>query len=137
MPLSNAAFLISMSCLAVFLSQLGMMMYLPALPSIAKALNTTQDLTSLAPALLLWLPYCLIICGQAINYPISLSQASEHSPVSGPYAMALCGFIHQVLAAVIGASVSGLGIQQPIALASLCLLLVVMVLGVKIMQPRA
>lgn len=88
-------------------------------------------------ALLLWLPYCLIICGQAINYPISLSQASEHSPVSGPYAMALCGFIHQVLAAVIGASVSGLGIQQPIALASLCLLLVVMVLGVKIMQPRA
>lgn len=88
-------------------------------------------------ALLLWLPYCLIICGQAINYPISLSQASEHSPVGGPYAMALCGFIHQVLAAVIGASVSGLGIQQPIALASLCLLLVVMVLGVKIMQPRA
>ena len=48
MPLSNAAFLISMSCLAVFLSQLGMMMYLPALPSIAQALNTTQDLTSLA-----------------------------------------------------------------------------------------
>ena len=47
-PPLNATFLISISCLTVFLSQLGMMMYLPALPSIAQALNTTQHLTSLA-----------------------------------------------------------------------------------------
>ena len=87
-------------------------------------------------ALLLWLPYGLVICGQAIIYPISLSQASEHSPVGGPYAMALCGFIHQVLAALIGAAVSVLGVQQPEALAGICLLLVVMVVGVKIMQSR-
>ena len=87
-------------------------------------------------ALLVWLPYCLLICGQAIIYPISLSQASEHSPVGGPYAMALCGFIHQVLAALIGAAVSVLAAQQPEALAGICLLLVIMVVGVKIMQSR-
>ena len=91
---------------------------------------------SSAHAILLWLPYCLIICGQAINYPISLSQASEHSPVTGPYAMALCGFIHQVLAAVIGVTVSVLDVQQPVELAGICLLWVIMVLGVKIMQPK-
>ena len=56
--------------------------------------------------------------------------------MTGPYAMALCGFIHQVLAAVIGVTVSVLDVQQPVELAGICLLLVVMVLGVKIMQPK-
>lgn len=103
----------------------------------ASAVMMAGTLISSTYALLLWLPYCLLICGQAIIYPISLSQASEHSPVSGPYAMALCGFIHQVLAAVIGAAVSLLSVQNPIALAGICLLLVIMVLGMKLMQPRA
>ena len=88
-------------------------------------------------ALLLWLPYCLIVFGQAVNYPVSLSLASEHSPVDGPYAMALCGFIHQMLATLIGATVSVLGVQHPVALAGICLLLVIMVVVVKIMQSRA
>lgn len=34
-------------------------------------------------AALLWVPYCLIVLGQAISYPISLSTASAHSPVKG------------------------------------------------------
>ena len=45
--------LISLSCLTVLLAQLGMMMYLPALPSIANSLDTTQNLASLTLAVYL------------------------------------------------------------------------------------
>lgn len=80
-------------------------------------------------ALLLYFPYCLIIFGQAINYPISLSEASEQSPVSGSYAMAMCGLIHQVVAALVGTAISMLGVQQPLWLATICLLLVIIILA--------
>ncbi|MFC5474546.1 MFS transporter [Paraherbaspirillum soli] len=59
-----------------------------------------------ALAVSLWLPYCLAIFGQAMNYPISLSIANDDSPVHGPYAMALCGLLHQVIAAAIGSLAS-------------------------------
>ena len=88
-------------------------------------------------AVLLWLPYCLLVFGQAINYPISLSEASEHSPITGPYAMALCGLIHQVLAAVIGVLVSAMGVQEPLWLASICLILAIMVLTLKVTGQKA
>ena len=78
-------------------------------------------------ATLLWLPYCLIVLGQAINYPISLSQASAHSPVSGPYSMALCGLIHQLVAAFVGVTVSLFSVQNPLYLAITCLLLAILV----------
>ncbi|POZ62356.1 MFS transporter [Chromobacterium alticapitis] len=64
-------------------------------------------------SLLLWLPYCLAVIGQAMNYPVSLAIATENSPVAGPYAMALCGFMHQLMAAAIGAVASTLP-GQPI-----------------------
>ena len=88
-------------------------------------------------ALLLWLPYCLIVFSQAINYPISLSEASESSPVTGPYAMALCGLIHQVLAAVIGVLISVTAAQEPLWLTSICLLLALMVLSLKASTKRS
>ena len=74
-------------------------------------------------ALLFWLPYCFAVFGQSLNYPISLSLANEGSPVSGAYAMALSGFIHQLMAAVIGGIASLIASQQAWPLSLLCTLL--------------
>ena len=57
-------------------------------------------------SLLLWLPYCLAVSGQAMGYSVGMSIAAEKAPLSGPYAMALCGFLHQLMAAAIGAIAS-------------------------------
>ena len=74
-------------------------------------------------ALLFWLPYCVAVLGQSLNYPISLSLANDGSPVGGAYAMALSGFIHQLMAAVIGGIASLIASQQPWPLSLLCTLL--------------
>lgn len=74
-------------------------------------------------ALLFWLPYCVAVLGQSLNYPISLSLANDGSPVGGAYAMALSGFIHQLMAAVIGGIASLIVSQQPWPLSLLCTLL--------------
>jgi len=76
-------------------------------------------------ALLFWLPYCFAVLGQSLNYPISLSLANDGSPVSGAYAMALSGFIHQLMAAVIGGIASLIASQQAWPLSLLCTLLAV------------
>ena len=69
-------------------------------------------------ALAVWLPYCLAVFGQAMNYPISLSVANDRASINGAYAMALSGFIHQLMAAVIGGMASFLPSQftWPLAL---------------------
>lgn len=74
-------------------------------------------------ATLLWLPYCLAVFGQSMSYPISLSLANDASPVSGSYAMALSGFMHQLLAALIGGVASLLVTQQAWPLALMCMTL--------------
>lgn len=74
-------------------------------------------------ALLLWLPYCFAVFGQSLNYPISLSLANDGSPVGGAYAMALSGFIHQLMAAIIGAIASLIASQQAWPLSLFCTLL--------------
>lgn len=74
-------------------------------------------------AILLWLPYCLAVWGQSMCYPISLSLANDQSPVSGSYAMALGGFMHQLMAAMIGGVASLLVSQQAWPLALLCVAL--------------
>lgn len=88
-------------------------------------------------ALLFWLPYCFAVFGQSLNYPISLSLANEGSPVAGAYAMALSGFLHQLMASAIGAMASLLLSQQAWPLAALCTLLAVaaMLCG-RFMPPR-
>jgi hypothetical protein len=63
------------------------------------------------------------VFGQSLNYPISLSLANDGSPVSGAYAMALSGFIHQLMAAVIGGIASLIASQQAWPLSLLCTLL--------------
>lgn len=74
-------------------------------------------------AVLLWLPYCVAVLGQSMSYPISLSLANDASPVSGSYAMALSGFMHQLMAALIGGVASLLVSQQAWPLAILCVVL--------------
>lgn len=74
-------------------------------------------------ALLFWLPYCVAVFGQSLNYPISLALANDGSPVGGAYAMALSGFIHQLMAAVIGGIASLISSQQAWPLSLLCTLL--------------
>jgi MFS family permease len=74
-------------------------------------------------ALLFWLPYCFAVFGQSLNYPISLSLANDGSPVGGAYAMALSGFIHQLMAAVIGGIASLIASQQAWPLSLFCTLL--------------
>lgn len=74
-------------------------------------------------AVLFWLPYCFAVFGQSLIYPISLSMANDGSPISGAYAMALSGFIHQLMACVIGGFASLLVSQQAWPLALLCTLL--------------
>jgi len=96
------------------------------------------SLTLSSIALLFWLPYCLAVFGQSLNYPISLSLANEGSPVPGAYAMALSGFLHQLLAALIGAMTSLLSSQQAWPLATLCTLLAVAAtVCLRTMPPRS
>ncbi|MBD2820667.1 MFS transporter [Xenorhabdus sp. 42] len=64
-------------------------------------------------ALLFWLPYCIALIGQAIIYPVSMSISIEKSPIGGGYPVALCSFIHQVMAATIGIAASMLPSQYP------------------------
>ena len=88
--------------------------------------STVMLLGSLAGtslALLFWLPYCFAVLGQSLNYPISLALANDGSPVGGAYAMALSGFIHQLMAAVIGAIASLIASEQAWPLSLLCTLL--------------
>ncbi|MGY2375044.1 MFS transporter [Pseudomonas sp. SDO524_S393] len=71
-------------------------------------------------AVLLCLPYCLAVLGQSMSYPISLSLANDTSPISGSYAMALSGFMHQLMAALIGGVASLLVSQQAWPFALFC-----------------
>ena len=95
------------------------------------------SLTLSSVALLFWLPYCVAVFGQSLNYPISLSLANDGSPVSGAYAMALSGFLHQLMASVIGAMASLLLSQQAWPLAALCTFLAIAaMLCVRGLPPR-
>ena len=76
-------------------------------------------------ALLFWLPYCVAVFGQSLNYPISLSRANDGAPIAGAFAMALSGFIHQLMAAIIGAMASLIASPQAWPLSLLCTLLAV------------
>ncbi len=81
------------------------------------------SLTASSLALLFWLPYCVAVFGQSLNYPISLSLANDGAPIAGAYAMALSGFIHQLMAAIIAAIASLIASPQAWPLSLLCLLL--------------
>jgi len=87
------------------------------------AVMLVASVTAISVALLFWLPYCFAVFGQSLNYPISLSLANDGAPVGGAYAMALSGFMHQLMAAAIGAIASLIASQQAWPLSLLCTLL--------------
>ncbi|MBX8544847.1 MFS transporter [Pseudomonas cichorii] len=83
-----------------------------------------------ATASALWLPYCLLLFGQGIIYPLCQSLANQSAPVSGPYAMALTGFIHQAMAACCGLIASFLPSDQPGPFTLVCIVLAALALGI-------
>ena len=103
--------------------RLSMMSWGVALVMCGSATMLLGSLFANGLAILLWLPYCLAVFGQSMSYPISLSLANDESPVSGSYAMALSGFMHQLMAAAIGGVASLLASQQAWPLAVLCVTL--------------
>lgn len=103
--------------------RLRMMGWGVALVGVGTAVMLLGSLFASGLAILLWVPYCLAVFGQSMSYPISLSVANDEAPVSGSYAMALSGFIHQLMAALIGGVASLLVSQQAWPLAILCLVL--------------
>ncbi|NRD74938.1 MFS transporter [Shewanella sp. VB17] len=61
---------------------------------------------------LLWLPYCFAVFGQAMSYPTSLAIANDKAPIASAHPMVLCGFLHQLMAAMIGTLASQLPINS-------------------------
>ena len=136
----SAAYLLGALAVNAFVLRTGqrrMMGWGIALVLGGSATMLAGSLTLSSIALLFWLPYCFAVFGQSLNYPISLSLANEGSPVAGAYAMALSGFLHQLMAAGIGAMASLLLSQQAWPLAALCALLgAAAMLCARFMPPR-
>jgi predicted MFS family arabinose efflux permease len=126
-PISAAYFL---GALAVnhFVLRTGQAWLMTVGAALVLAGSSVMLLGSLAAssiALLFWLPYCVAVFGQSLNYPISLSRANDGAPIAGAYAMALSGFIHQLMAAIIGALASLIASPHAWPLSLLCTLLAV------------
>lgn len=79
----------------------------------------------------LLLPYCILLAGQGIVYPLCQALANQNAAVSGPYAMALTGFMHQAIAACCGllASVLPPGQTGPFTVVCLVLALAALVIA--------
>jgi MFS family permease len=124
-PISVAYFLGAVTVNRLVL-RIGQRRLMTAGVGLVLAGSTVMLLGSIAStpiALLFWLPYCAAVFGQSLNYPISLSLANDGSPIGGAYAMALSGFIHQLMAAIIGGIASLTASPQPWPLSLSCTLL--------------
>jgi predicted MFS family arabinose efflux permease len=137
-PISAAYFLGALGVNA-FVLHVGQRRLMTAGAGLVLAGSAAMLLGSIAGtsvALLFWLPYCLAVFGQSLNYPISLSLANAGSPVGGAYAMALGGFIHQLMAAAIGGVASLIASPQAWPLSLLCTLLAVGAMLCVMLAPR-
>jgi MFS family permease len=81
----------------------------------------------------LLLPYCILLAGQGIVYPLCQALANQNAKISGPYAMALTGFIHQAIAACCSllASVLPPGQTGPFTVACITLALAALAIGLR------
>jgi MFS family permease len=124
-PISAAYFLgaLGVNALVLRTGQRRLMTVGVALVLTGSAMMLLGSIIGTSIALLFWLPYCVAVFGQSLTYPISLSLANDGSPVGGAYAMALSGFIHQLMAAIIGGVASLIASQQAWPLSLLCTLL--------------
>jgi Bcr/CflA subfamily drug resistance transporter len=124
-PISAAYFLgaLAVNGFVLRTGQRGLMTAGVGLVLAGSAVMFLGSLAGTSVALLFWLPYCVAVFGQSLTYPVSLSLANDGSPVGGAYAMALSGFIHQLMAAVIGGIASLIASPQAWPLSLLCTLL--------------
>ncbi|MHC8352510.1 MFS transporter [Pseudomonas sp. RT4P38] len=124
-PISAAYFLgaLGVNGFVLRTGQRGLMTAGVGLVLAGSAVMLLGSVAGTSVALLFWLPYCFAVFGQSLTYPISLSLANDGSPVGGAYAMALSGFIHQLMAAVIGGIASLIASPQAWPLSLLCTLL--------------
>lgn len=124
-PISAAYFLgaLGVNGFVLRTGQRGLMTAGVGLVLAGSAVMLLGSVAGTSVALLFWLPYCVAVFGQSLTYPISLSLANDGSPVCGAYAMALSGFIHQLMAAVIGGIASLIASPQAWPLSLLCTLL--------------
>ena len=124
-PISAAYFLgaLAVNGFVLRTGQRGLMTAGVGLVLAGSAVMLLGSMAGTSVALLFWLPYCVAVFGQSLTYPISLSLANDGSPVGGAYAMALSGFIHQLMAAVIGGIASLIASPQAWPLSLLCTLL--------------
>ncbi|KAA0984882.1 MFS transporter [Pseudomonas sp. ANT_J28] len=124
-PISAAYFLgaLAVNSFVLRTGQRGLMTAGVELVLAGSAVMLLGSLAGTSVALLFWLPYCVAVFGQSLTYPVSLSLANDGSPVGGAYAMALSGFIHQLMAAVIGGIASLIASPQAWPLSLLCTLL--------------
>jgi Bcr/CflA subfamily drug resistance transporter len=124
-PISAAYFLgaVAVNAFVLRTGRQGLMKAGVGLVLAGSAVMLLGSLAGASIALLFWLPYCFAVFGQSLNYPISLALANDGSPVGGAYAMALSGFIHQLMAAVIGGIASLIASEQAWPLSMLCTLL--------------
>ncbi|MDI3275713.1 MFS transporter [Pseudomonas sp. MDT1-16] len=124
-PISAAYFLgaLGVNGFVLHTGQRGLMTAGVGLVLAGSAVMLLGSVAGTSVALLFWLPYCFAVFGQSLTYPISLSLANDGSPVGGAYAMALSGFIHQLMAAVIGGIASLIASPQAWPLSLLCTLL--------------
>ncbi|TFB43248.1 multidrug effflux MFS transporter [Pseudomonas sp. F01002] len=124
-PISAAYFLgaLAVNSFVLRTGQRGLMTAGVGLVLVGSAVMLLGSFAGTSVALLFWLPYCVAVFGQSLTYPISLSLANDGSPVGGAYAMALSGFIHQLMAAVIGGIASLIASPQAWPLSLLCTLL--------------
>ncbi len=124
-PISAAYFLgaLAVNGFVLRTGQRGLMTAGVGLVLTGSAVMLLGSLAGTSVALLFWLPYCVAVFGQSLTYPVSLSLANDGSPVGGAYAMALSGFIHQLMAAVIGGIASLIASPQAWPLSLLCTLL--------------
>lgn len=81
------------------------------LPIGALLMSVGTLLLSRHGAVALWLPYCLILVGQGISYPLCQFLASQQQSEHGPQAMALIGLLHQLMAVLAGVIVGLLPIE--------------------------
>jgi MFS family permease len=124
-PISAAYFLgaLAVNGFVLRTGQRGLMTAGVGLVLAGSAVMLLGSLAGTSVALLFWLPYCVAVFGQSLTYPISLSLANDGSPVGGAYAMASSGFIHQLMAAVIGGIASLIASPQAWPLSLMCTLL--------------
>ncbi|WP_028622208.1 multidrug effflux MFS transporter [Pseudomonas sp. Ant30-3] len=126
-PISAAYFLgaLGVNALVVRTGQRRMMVVGVGLVIAGSAMMLLGSIAATSIALLFWLPFCVAVFGQSLNYPVSLSLANDGAPVGGTYAMALSGFIHQLMAAVISGVASLIASQQAWPLSLLCTVLAI------------